>query len=311
MIADCAPLLGSSLTPEDIVRALKSLPSSPRVLPRLKLLLADGNSAMHDIVALVRLDPGIAARVLQTANSAYFSGGLRCTTVDEAVNRVGYDQIYELVSYAVASQVFVRPVELYGIEADDLWKMSVTCAIAGEVVAERTQQDRNVAYTIGLLHCLGMVALDEWALRNARALRFVMAGFPHEAVAAERMALGFSQADTGAALLRHWEFPATMSEPVRLQYAPGASAGHARMTSLLFAAKWIRSTICASNLAEAPALPEAVKLQAAGLSPVQLAALVPEVSRRLTAVSSLLEAGRGHGAERTGRHHFPTYAQAA
>ena len=310
MIAECITSLGFSHTPDDVVRAVKNLPSSPRVLPRLKFLLGDGNSSMHDIVALVRLDPAIAARVLQTANSAYFGGGVRYTTVGEAVNRVGYDQIYELVSYAVASQVFVRPVDLYGIEADDLWKMSVACALAAEVIAERTRQDRSVAYSIGLLHCLGMVALDEWALRNAQSLRFSSRGFPLEAVEAERAALGFTQADTGATLLRNWEFPPEMAEPVRVQYAPGASVAHLRMATLLFAAKWLRSAICAPNTAETPPLPEAVQLGVIGLTPTALAAMLPEVSRRLGAVGSLLDVSR-EAKPRTGRHHFPTAAQAA
>src|SRR5688572_2613838 len=74
MIADAAMPI-SALTPDEIVREVKHLPSAPKVLPRLKQLLSDGNSAMHEIVALVRLDPGIAARVLQVANSAYFSKG--------------------------------------------------------------------------------------------------------------------------------------------------------------------------------------------------------------------------------------------
>src|SRR6185369_15331136 len=116
-------------------------------------------------VALIRLDPGIAARVLQVANSAYFAKGVRCFTVDEAVNRVGYDQIYELVSYAVESQVLVRPLDVYRIEADELWKMSVAAALAAELLADRTGVNRESAYTVGLLHCVGMVAIDEWALR--------------------------------------------------------------------------------------------------------------------------------------------------
>src|SRR5687767_8113039 len=161
-----------ALSPDDIVREVKHLPSAPKVLPRLKALLCDPNSTMSEIVALVRLDTGIAARLMQTANSAYFSKGVHCTTVDEAVNRVGYDQIYELVSYAVASQVLVRPLEIYGIDADELWKMSVSCALAAEALAERTSQNRDVAYTIGLLHCVGMVALDEWSLRGGRKLIF-------------------------------------------------------------------------------------------------------------------------------------------
>lgn len=278
----------STLTPEDIVREVRHLPSAPRVLPRLKQLLADGNSAMHDIVALVRLDPGIAARVLQMANSAYFNRGSACATVDEAVNRVGYQHIYELVSYAVASQVLVRPLEVYAIEADELWRMSVACALAAEELAVRTQQDRNVAYTVGLLHCVGMVAIDEWSLRNARRLALRGPGFPREAIEAERALFGFTQAETGAALLTHWEFPATMSEPVRWQYAPRASAAHVRMASLLYAAKWVRSAICSPTIAGRPPLPEAVQLLALGLAPAVLNTIAGDVSRKLQAVSSLL-----------------------
>lgn len=310
MLADCATLLGAPPTPDDIVCAVKHLPSSPRVLPRLKVLLADVNSAMPDIVALVRLDPSIAARVLQTANSAYFSGGLRCSTVEDAVQRVGYDQIYELVSYAVASQVFVRPVELYGIEAEELWKMSVVCALAAEVIAERVGADRSVAYTIGLLHSLGMVALDEWALRHARGLRFVTVGYPREAVESELATLGFTQAETGAALLRQWEFPPEMSEPVRLQYSPGAAVAFGRMASLLHAAKWIRSALCAPNASGVPLMPDAVQLRPLGITPIVLDAMRPEVARRLVLVASLLETTK-LPSSRPGRHHFPSPAESA
>ena len=52
--------------------------------------------------------------------------GIPCFTVDEAVQRVGYEHVYSLVSYAVALQVLVRPLEAYQIEADELWRMSVS-----------------------------------------------------------------------------------------------------------------------------------------------------------------------------------------
>ena len=302
MIADVTLPACAALTPDEIVRELKHLPSAPRVLPRLKQLLSDGNSAMHEIVALVRLDPGIAARVLQVANSAYYSKGVRCVTVDEAVNRVGYDQIYELVSYAVASQVLVRPLEVYAIDADELWKMSVACALAAEALAERTQQDRNIGYTIGLLHCVGMVVIDEWALRNARALKLKTVGFPREAVEQERAAFGFTQADIGCSLLTHWEFPVEMSEPVRWQYAPRASASFARMACLLFAAKWVRSAVCSPTIAARPPLPDASQLMPLGITPATLNTLAGDVTRRLAAVSSLLSVGDQPD---LGRHLFP------
>lgn len=288
MIAELTSQLGTAPTPDDIIREVKHLPSAPKVLPRLKQLLSDGNSAMHEIVALIRLDPGIAARVLQTANSAYYSKGVRCLNVDEAVNRVGYGQVYELVSYAVASQVLVRPLEVYGIEADDLWKMSVACALAAETLALHTKQDRNVAYTVGLLHSVGMVAIDEWALRNARDLRLTNTGFPREAVEQERAVFGFTQSEVGSALLRDWGFAPSMSEPVRWQYAPRASVSQARMSCLLYMAKWLRTTVCAPAGARPP-LPEASYLQTLGLTPALLTTMAADITQRLAEVSSLLE----------------------
>ena len=302
MIAELSLPAAGPLSPEDIVRELRHLPSAPKVLPRLKQLLADTNSAMHEIVALIRLDPGIAARVLQVANSAYFSKGVRCFTVDEAVNRVGYEQVYELVSYAVASQVLVRPLNTYGIEADELWRMSVACALSAEVLAERTGQDRNVAYTIGLLHCVGMVAIDEWAMRGARPLVFKTTGFPREAVESERAALGFTQAETGCALLKHWGFPHSISEPVRWQYTPRASASQARMATLLFAAKWLRSAVCTPAGQARPTPPDGTQLSHLGLTASALQTMANEISMRLAHVSALLDAG---GTDVVQRSRFP------
>ncbi len=278
-----------ALTPEQVVRELRHLPSAPKILPRLKRLLSDGNSSMTEIVELIRLDPGISARVLQTANSAYYSNGARCSNVDDAVNRVGYNQVYELVAYAVASQVLVRPLEAYAIEADHMWLSSVACGLAAEMLAGLTGEDRDVAYTIGLLHGVGMLAIDEWVLRNQPGLRLASHGFPREACEAERNTLGFTQAEAGAALLRHWDFPAAMSEPVRWQYFPRTTAGHQRMACLLHAAKWVRSTVCHPNSPAPLPLPDTWLLQPLRLGAPQLEHCAAEVQTQLYAISSLLD----------------------
>ena len=69
-----------SVTPEDMVRELQDLPLAPKVLPRLKRLLSDTNCNMQEIATLIRFDPAIAARVIQVANSSYYSKGVRCPT---------------------------------------------------------------------------------------------------------------------------------------------------------------------------------------------------------------------------------------
>lgn len=275
-------------TADELVRQLKHFPSAPRVLPRLKRLLGDTNSSMDEVVSFIRLDPGIAARVLQMGNSAYYGNGSHCFTIDEAVNRVGYGQIYELVSYAVASQVLIRPLATYNLEADELWRQSVACALAAEHIAGQTGVDQNLAYTVGLLHCVGMVAVDEWIFQQRPGEPILLTGaLPREAVDAERALLGFHQGDAGAALLRLWEFPAAMTEPVRWQYAPRTTIGHQREACLLHAAKWLRTAVCSP--APLPVSPDPLILQALRLTPAHLESWLPEVRRKLEAVGSLLE----------------------
>jgi HD-like signal output (HDOD) protein len=275
------------LTLDEIVRDLEHLPSAPRVLPRLKQLLCDGNTATSEVVEMVRLDPGIAARVLQFGNSAYFNHGLRCYTVEEAVGRVGYEQIYELVATAVASQVLVRPLCTYGVEADDLWQNSIACALAAEALADQLHADRNVAYTIGLLHSLGMVAIDDWASRRQPSLRLLSKGLPLEACEEERAILGFHQAEAGAALLRLWAFPQVMSEPVRWQYLPGGTAAHFQLAALLHMAKWIRTAVL--HPAEPTPPPTPNLLARLGLTLPRLEKLAEEVGVRLRLINRQLD----------------------
>ncbi|WP_158305396.1 HDOD domain-containing protein [Opitutus terrae] len=286
MISDPAVFTLGSLTPDTLVRDVRHLPAAPRVLPRLKALLSDANSSLHNVVALIRLDAVLAGRVLQMGNSAYYSHGVRCLSVDEAIHRVGYDQVYELVSYAVASQVLVRPLETYGIDANELWEQSVSCALAAELLAERCGEEREVGYTIGLLHALGMVAIDDWALRRQPGLRLTSKGFPQEASDSERLCLGFTHAEVGGALLQFWDFPREMADPVRYQYAPRACATHPRLACLLHAAKWLRSAVC-GPADERPPLPAAGIQQMLGLAG-RLTSLKSELERRLREVHSLL-----------------------
>lgn len=282
-----SPIPSAALTLDEMVRELEHLPSAPRVLPRLKQLLCDGNTAMDEVVEMVRLDPGIAARVLQFGNSAHFSQGLRCYTVEEAVNRVGYDQIYELVATAVAAQVLVRPLATYNVEADALWESSIACALAAESVAAQLGIDRNVAYTIGLLHSIGMVAIDDWASRRRPDLRFTSKGLPLETCEAERAVLGFHNAEAGAGLLRAWEFPQVMFEPVRWQYLPNGTAAHFQFAGLLHTAKWLRSTILAPQ-ANHPR-PHSTILAKLKLTNSQLDRLVSEVGTKFKRVNVQLD----------------------
>lgn len=276
------------LTPDEVVRQLRHIPSAPRVLPQIKRLLSDGNSSVHEVEALILLDPGLAARVLQMGNSAYYGSGLRCHTIEAAVQRVGYDQIYRLVAHAAASQVLVRPLAVYGLEVDELWERSIGCALAAEAIAGRLELEGDLSYTIGLLHGAGLVAINEWATRRHPELYFPPTSGPMETSLLERQALGFDHAEAGAALLRQWEFPPATSEPIRWQYLPaGGGASHRRLATILHLAKFLQRGLAGGALEPGPQ--EGNCLAQLGLTHADLDSLLATVAGRLESIRTQLD----------------------
>lgn len=278
------------VTPGEIVKSVPHLPSAPKVLPRLKALLQDGNSALDRIVSMIRLDPGLAAKVLQVGNSLYFFTGARCHTVEDAVARIGYNEIYALVSQAVSMQGLLnRPVVVYRMDADAMWARSVCCAIGSEAIASRVGVDPAAAYTLGLLHGIGMIAIDEWAHNTGTELKLAIHAFPTEATRSERAYFGFTHADVGSCLLEGWDFPEEIADPVRFQYSPGSAASWPALAALLVAARWIRSAVLTPRGHPLPPLPSPAQIRPAGIAVAALTDAIPYVAGRFAAATTLLE----------------------
>jgi hypothetical protein len=134
-----------------------------------------------------------------------------------------------------------------------------------------------------------MVAIDEWAFSQQHTINFGPSSLPLETCEAERVVLGFHNAEAGAALLRWWEFPAVMSEPVRWQYLPRGTAAHFQFACLLHVAKWLRNAVCARE--DAPPKPDGTLLRSMNISNSTLDEMVPLVASRFDEVNSMLEAG--------------------
>ena len=274
--------------PDDIVRDIRDLPSAPSVLPQLLTILNDTSASMGDVIALIKIEPGIAVRVLQMGNSAYYSKGGRCTSLDEGVNRIGCLKIYEVVAYAVSSQLLMRKLSNYHLEADELWRRSVGCAISAAILAPSCDIDADIAYTIGLFHAVGLVAIDIWLKENGSPTPIESVGFPQETVEAEKRAIGFSNAAVAAALLRAWSFKANICEAVRWQYAPQSAGINRKVATLLFVSKWLQILALTPDTAPRPPGPNAAMLKELNLTDDDLEARCQEVREEFDRANLML-----------------------
>jgi HD-like signal output (HDOD) protein len=173
------------------------------------LQIAEGeNFSAHELAQAISSDPALTARVLKVANSAYYGFPRRITTVRDAVVLLGFRQIRSVALAACAMRALPSDEN---IDSHRFWEHAVTIGMLAERLARHEGRHQDTAFTAGVLHNIGRLALDQvrpglFALVCQRAARSGQS--IHDV---EREMLGFTDAELGGALALRWRFPADLA----------------------------------------------------------------------------------------------------
>ena len=110
----------AALTRDRILEIAGTMPAAPQVFAGLSRRLRDPNSALEQIAELIKRDAALTSHIIRVSNSPIYRGESRAGSVEEAVSRIGYQEILELAGYVAGRQLAERPLKHYGIEAESL-----------------------------------------------------------------------------------------------------------------------------------------------------------------------------------------------
>ena len=209
------------------------LPPAPAILPKLMVLLNEEDVDADEVTQLVALDPALSASVLRLCNSAAFGGKREVDNLPEATTRLGFKQVYKLVTIICGSRALGTEQSGYGLNSGELWQHSVTSAVASQMVARDLGLDENVAFTASLMHDLGKIVLtgffDKIYMQVMEELQTETRPF----VEVENKLLGVNHAEIGGRLLNRWEFPSNLVEAVTFHHNPCESKDNEDLASLV------------------------------------------------------------------------------
>jgi HD-like signal output (HDOD) protein len=192
-------------------------------MSQLGHLLLDPNSDMGEITELLRRDTALTARIIRISNSAFYNPGQPYGSLDEALARVGYMEVYRLVGLAAVSQMSDHELPLYGVSGAQLRENSLLTALVMEVLASMVGVDTKLAYTAGLLRSVGKIALDRITRNGSYSGRYSR---DHGRLGDwETQFIGMNNCEAAAVILKEWRFPQTTISGIRDHYlsATGAS----------------------------------------------------------------------------------------
>jgi len=210
------------------------MPSMPRVVALLLTELGAAQPDLRRIDQLLCTDPALGLRLLQAANAPFFKLQGQIHSVAEALAVLRLGQVQAMVSQAAAQATFKA---LPGLPLAKFCAYSVDVARLARSLAGLLQQNQQAAYTLGLIHAAGELAMRA-AMPRAVALDARCGPLEIKRARAERQALGFCYTQVSAGLAAQWHFPQMMVDALNFAHAPFDNDAYEPLAGVLHLATW-------------------------------------------------------------------------
>lgn len=214
------------------------LPPFPQIALRVMQLVNSENVQLHQLSELISSDPAFAGEVLTVANSLLYAPRFPVSSILQAIAVLGANNLQGLCLTVGVRTYLGRALNQPAMK--QIWRHDLACSLIAAELATAGFLDREIAYTAGVLHDLGRLALAVIRPIDYGTLLTSFVGSPAEILEAEKLLFGINHCEAGRMLVRDWQLSEDF-EPVACNhhqpFDEGASWGMAELvaTSCLMA----------------------------------------------------------------------------
>lgn len=209
-----------------ILNSIKDLPPMPKIIYKAREVMANPKSGFKEIAEVIETDQAIAAKILQVANSAYYGLSGMVSSIHQATVVLGHQTLEQLIAMVSATSLLGSHLKGYRMGSGALWKHSLAVALCSRLIAkDRAPALENDAFSVGLIHDAGKLALDRYILeRKPQVDQALKDGVTFLEV--ERLVLGFDHTEVASDLCTKWKLPENHASAMRFHHNPGESNGN-------------------------------------------------------------------------------------
>jgi len=190
----------------------KNLPVLSGSIAKLMSLTQSEESNVSQIAEIIKRDVGLSAAILRITNSSAFGLLRKITSIDQAVVLLGFNAVRN-VALAIGVVNIFPPYD--GPFLSKTWQRSILAGIAArELCSLNGNKNREDAFTNGLLHDIGLIALYVYSNDLASKLIEKMELDGRISLAEEKELMGVDHVEVGCLLAEKWELPDNIKKAI-------------------------------------------------------------------------------------------------
>ena len=211
----------------DLIRyRTTSLPTLPVVVNNIVEVVRSETTSAKDLAKFIANDQAISARVLRVANSVYYGMSQKIDSISRAIVVIGFREILSLALGTGIISALSKKGNEVTIDMAELWKHSIGVGFAAMNIAKKTRNAvEESAVLIGLLHDIGKIIFALYFPKEYAEVLKKTADEKTPLHVIEKSILGLDHAEMAALLMKQWNFPPNIIQPVRYHHYPCECAG--------------------------------------------------------------------------------------
>jgi HD-like signal output (HDOD) protein len=194
------------------------IPPFPLIAVRILQLTNKEDVPMRELSDLISSEPAFSSEVLTIANSALYGRRVPINSVLQAIAVLGTKSLKGLCLTVGVRAYLGDSLNHESLRA--IWRHSLACALIANQLAAAGRRDKDAAYTAGIMHDIGRLALAVISPKAYATLLETHTGPASSALEAERELFGFDHCEAGRHLIADWKMPAYFEEVVAGHHSP-------------------------------------------------------------------------------------------
>ncbi|MCK9223505.1 MAG: HDOD domain-containing protein [Candidatus Muirbacterium halophilum] len=203
-----------------VLDKIDDIPTLPIVAAKLLKTVNNPNFSVKELAETVNMDQAITTKLLRVANSAFYAGNSETTSIDNAIMRLGVNQVRSIIIGVSVIKSF-DSFSQFEFSIENFWKHSLAVAFLNKIVAEILQVDVSEdIWVSGIMHDIGKLI---YAVYMPTLMTRLLSEVEREKISffeAENKLLKFNHAEVGRWLCEKWSIPKKIKLVVASHHNP-------------------------------------------------------------------------------------------